>query len=260
MKLLSICIATFNRAGLVEHLVRSVLGMPGSFEICVHVDGSTDDTIQRLSLIDDPRLRVTSDVNCGRAVSLVAAVNNASGRYCMLFDDDDELSDEGLARVLKDCAEPLPEGCVGRIYHLADELGARGGSPFPVARSNLIALRADHAVTGDKKEVVLTEPLRAAMLTDKAYRRVPTSLYWARLALTHDVLCVNEVIGTKTYLAGGMSDSIYRLKRENIHPLILLQEVRLAAFSSRRYRSWRFALRSFIALIIYSVRSLKSSR
>lgn len=258
MIMLSICIPTYNRAELVTSLVQRLLANPGPFEICVHVDGSADDTLQRLSSIDDPRLRVTSAENRGRARSLVAAGHNASGRYCMLFDDDDDLSAEGLARVLRDCTEPLPEGCVGRIYHLADEAGARVGSAFPVERANLIALRADHGVTGDKKEVVLTEPLRAAMITDKAYRRVPTSLYWARLALTQDVLCVNEMIGTKTYLAGGMSDSIKRLKRNNAEPLVSLHKTRLSAFFRRRFKSWRFALRSAFAMMLYGVQSLKT--
>lgn len=256
--LLSICIPTYNRAELVATLVRRLLANPGPFEICVHVDGSTDDTLQRLSLIGDRRLRVSSSENRGRAGALVAAVSAASGLFCMFFDDDDYLNVRGLACLLRDCAEPLPEGCVGRIYHLADESGVRVGSAFPVGRSNLIALRADYRVTGDKKEVVLTKPLRAAMRADRAHRRVPTSLYWARLALTHDVLCVNEVIGTKTYLAGGMSDSIKRLKRQNARPMASLYTTQVSAFFKRRFRSWRFALRSAFAMILYGISTLTS--
>ncbi|MFB9146801.1 glycosyltransferase family 2 protein [Halomonas alkalicola] len=254
---LSICIPTYNRAGLVSQLVQRLLSNPGSFEICVHVDGSTDDTLHRLSQIQDPRLRVSSAENQGRAGALVAAVASASGRYCMLFDDDDDLSSAGLARVLRDCAEPLPDGCVGRVYHLADEAGIRVGTSFPVERSNLVALRADYGVRGDKKEVVLTEPLRVAMRIDKTYRRVPTSLYWTRLAMTHDILCINEVIGKKNYLEGGMSDSIKRLKQQNAAPMILLHKARLSAFVRRRFKSWRFAGRSVVAILAYSANKLR---
>lgn len=251
--LLSICIPTYNRAELVTLLVQRLLANPGPFDICVHVDGSTDDTLQRLTQVKDSRLRVTYAENQGRAGSLISTVSNASGRFCMLFDDDDDLTSEGLVRVLNDCIEPLLEGCVGRIYHLVDESGARVGSTFPVQRSNLIALRADHGVTGDKKEVVLTEPLLKAMTVDKLYRRVPTSLYWARLALSQDILCENVVIGRKTYLTGGMSDSIRRLKMRNSAPLVTLHRIRLLAFFQGRFKSKRFVLRSLMAVVVYAL-------
>lgn len=256
--LLSICIPSYNRADLVTSLVERLLTYPGRFEICVHVDGATDDTLARLNAIKDTRLHVSTGLNTGRAGALVAALAQASGRYCMVFDDDDTLFPKGLARVLTDCAKPLPHRCVGRIYHMQDAKGQRIGTTFPVTRSNLIALRADHGVTGDKKEIVLTAALRAAMQTDGAHRRVPTSLYWARLALTADVLCVNAEIGAKSYLAGGMTDRIAQLKRSNPAPLILLHQTRLSAFAKRRFRSWRYALRSALALGVYRLQALRS--
>lgn len=257
---LSICIPTYNRSDLVTALVKRLLGNSGQFQICVHVDGSTDDTYDRLIQISDPRLCITTSANQGRASSLATAVANASGRFCMLFDDDDDLSTKGLALVLRYCAEAPPQGCVGWIYHLADESGERVGSTFPVSRSNFIALRADHSVKGDKKEVVLTEPLRMAMQTAVAYRRIPTSLYWARLALSYDVICMNETIGTKTYLAGGMSDTIKRIKRDNAGPLIELHKTRLYALFKWRFKSLRFAFRSAIAIVVYGLQALKSRK
>ena len=71
---------------------------------------------------------------------------------------------------------------------------------------------------------------------------------------------MNEVIGTKTYLAGGMSDSIKRLKQQNAAPLVLLHKTHLSAFFKGRYRSWRFALRSAFAILVYGVQSLGSRR
>lgn len=252
MILVSICVPSFNRADLVCRFVASLQDLPGPFEICVHDDGSSDDTFDRLAEISEPRLRVSRAENAGRAQALSRAVEMARGRFVMLFDDDDRLYPAGLQQVLADCAQPLPDGCAGYIYQLEDDGGQQIGRAFPVARSNLIALRADHHITGDKKEVVLRSLLAPAMAVPGRHRRVPTSLYWARISRTHDILCRNLVIGRKTYLAGGMSDTIRRLKAENLGPMILLHRERLDAFRNRRYRSLGFAARSLGALLLHT--------
>lgn len=249
--LLSICIPSFNRAGRLMALVESLLAEPGRFEVRVHVDGSTDDSPARLEGLRDPRLQVSSGPNQGRAGALAMAVRAARGTFVMLFDDDDALSADGLRTVLADCARPLPEGCAGHIYHLADPSGHRVGSPFGRQRSNFLALRADHGVVGDKKEVVLAALLRQVMEPRRrpgmpAPRRVPTSLYWSRIALTHDVLCHETIVGTKTYLPGGMSHTIGQLKRGSAGPLLDLRLVQVAAFRQGRYRSRSFAVRALL--------------
>lgn len=256
MTLLSICIPTFNRADRVFRLVSGLLALPGDFEVCVHDDGSSDDTYARLSEIGDPRLHLSRSSNEGRAQALRLAIGCASGRFAMFQDDDDLLYPEGLAAVLADCAAPLPEGCAGSVYHLEDERGKRIGGDFPVARSNLLALRADRGVTGDKREVVLRSLLLAAMDVPGRPRRVPTSLYWTRLAHGHDILCRNVTIGRKSYLAGGMSDRIAALKAANPRPMYLLARARVAAFAAGRYRSPGFLLRSLAGVALHGARTV----
>ncbi len=256
MTLLSICIPTFNRAGAVFALVEALHRVPGDFEICIHDDGSSDGTYARLAEIGDPRLRLSRSANGGRAQALRAAIGRASGHFAMIHDDDDMLHPEGLAAVLADCAAPLPEGCAGFVYHLEDDLGQRIGGDFPVARSNLVALRADCGVTGDKKEVVLRPLLLAAMDVPGTPCRVPTSLYWTRLACSHDILCRNVTIGRKSYLAGGMSDRIAVLKAANPRPMYLLARGRVAAFAAGRYRSPGFLLRSLAGVAFHGARAV----
>lgn len=251
--LLTICIPTYNRRDLVTALVTSLLRQEGQFEVCVAIDGSTDGTEAALAAIGEPRLSVISGPNRGRGSALVAAVERARGRFVMLFDDDDSLSADGLSAVLGDCAEPLPGNCLGFVYHLGDEAGHRVGSSFPRERTNLLALRADLGVRGDKKEVVLASALRRAMARGPVNcRRIPTSLYWSRLALVGDVLCRNRVIGCKRYLPGGMSQRVRGLKGANAYPMLLLYLTHLRGFGSR-YRSPRFALRACAALPVYAL-------
>lgn len=260
MTLLSICIPSFNRADQVTALAATILEVEGDFELCIHDDGSSDDTFNRLSAISDPRLRIESSENGGRGQALEAAIRMSKGQFVMIFDDDDFLFPDGLRRVLADCSVPLPSGCAGRIYQLEDENGQRVGSDFPVARSNLVALRADHGVKGDKKEVVLRRALNETLAVPGKPRRVPTSLYWTRLALNADVLCVNVSIGRKTYLVGGMSDRIKALKTASPHPLYLLARSRIHAFLRRRYQSPRYLLRCVAAYLLYGARVILRSK
>lgn len=255
--LLSFCIATYKRPAVVVALVTRLLHRSDAVQVCVHVDGIDDKATDLLSQIDDPRLSVTSGENQGRAGALAEAVSRANGRFTMLFDDDDHLSDSGLTAVLADCASQLPSDAIGYIYHLEDENCKRVGSPFPVARSNLVALRADHQVTGDKKEVVLTRLLKDVVLATRTLgRRVPTSLYWCLISLQGDVVCRNTIIGTKNYLAGGMTDNIRTLKASNPKAMALLYYTQFRCFAHKRYRSPRFVLRAILGLLWYGAASL----
>jgi glycosyltransferase involved in cell wall biosynthesis len=250
---LSICIPSYNRRELILALVTWLLEQEGRFEIRVHDDGSKDGTAEALSGLNDPRLHVTFSENAGRAAALAKAVGGASGRFTMLFDDDDELYPEGLARVLEDCARPLQTGIAGYIYHLTDEAGNRLGDMFTITRTNFLKLRNDFRIRGDKKEVVLTELLKPIVVeTHNLGRRVPTSLYWATIALKYDVICRNLEIGRKYYQKGGMSDRIEHLKGVNPRPLVALYRVHAAGFLRGRYRSPMAAGRAMLALTYHS--------
>lgn len=258
--LLSICIATYNRSGLVVPAVREMLLSPGNFEIRLHDDGSTDGTLEMLSGVGDARLHVSHGPNLGRAGALKRALAQAQGKFSMFFDDDDVLHAEGLREILSDCSRPLPEGVVGYIYHLARNDSSRLGSIFPVARSNFLELRSDLGVWGDKKEVVRTALLQDVVDNRQfTSRRVPTSLYWSMLALSGDVLCRNVVIGEKHYHAGGMSHRISRLKWRNPQPMAELYRQHLRGFCRRRYRSIGAAGRALAGFLWYSGLSLVSS-
>lgn len=251
--LLSICIPSYNRSTLAEKLTKNILKHTGNFEVCIHIDGSTDDSLERLQSINDPRLHLGYSPNQGRGGALYSAVNMAQGRFVMLFDDDDTLFHSGLDVILSDCARPLPDNCIGHVYHMEDENHQTIGTRFPTATSNFLKLRADHKILGDKKEVVLAEKLRSAMMDGKGvYRRIPTSLFWSRLALDGDVICHNQAIGSKTYLAGGMSHGIKKLKTANAWPMAILYSTHIRGFLNRRYKSFRYFGRAVVGLIFYT--------
>lgn len=252
--LLSICVPTYNRRERMVALAADVLTTKEPIELVVHDDGSSDGTFEALqSLAADPRLRVSRGDNRGRTAATLAAIRNATAPFVMTLDDDDDLYHSGLELIVRNCRHGLPDGFGGWIYHMAFEDG-RPVPPFPVEISNHLALRADHAISGDKKEVVRTELMASRAYTPgRDVRRAPPSLSWSRIALTHDTLCVNETVGMKRYLSGGISNSITRIKRDNAAPMVLLYATHIIGFARGRYRSLRFLGKAIAGLSFYSL-------
>jgi glycosyltransferase involved in cell wall biosynthesis len=239
--------------------VLQVLSCPGDFEIIIHLDGDVDGSGEALGGIKDKRLKVCSEQNAGRAYAIARALSIACGKYVMIYDDDDTLTEAGLTKILQDCSSSIPKSVCGFIYHMSDQNGRRLGSAFNVARSNFIKLRADENVVADKKEVVLREVINLYNTFDiKSYRRVPTSLLWAKIALDNDVLCQEVIIGQKNYNAGGMTARVNQLKRRDPFPMFETHRLRCQAWLRGRYHSWRYGARSALGVLLYG--SLTVSR
>ena len=179
------------------------------------------------------------------------------GQYVMPFHGDDEIYREGLICVLDLCWDSSAHQTAAFIFHPRDQDGQIVGTPFSRERSNFVKLRADEGVTGDKKEIVRVELLTTATYDPKGtYRRVPTSLSGARIALRHDTACLNESIGVKHYLAVGMTSKAWKTQLNNSYPIYLLHRAHCAAFFRGRYRSVEYFFRSMVGVIVYGLIAL----
>lgn len=87
---ISVIIPTFNRAGLVERAVQSVLSQSmRDFELIVVDDGSTDDSLERLAGISDKRLQVLSQGNMGVCAARNRGIREATADFVTWLDSDD---------------------------------------------------------------------------------------------------------------------------------------------------------------------------
>ena len=89
--LVSVVVPTYNRAAVTERAVASVLLQDyENFEIIVVIDGSTDDTVERLRNIGDSRIRVIEQENRGASYARNRGVEAARGEFIAFLDSDDE--------------------------------------------------------------------------------------------------------------------------------------------------------------------------
>ncbi|MEX2283329.1 MAG: glycosyltransferase [Gemmatimonadota bacterium] len=87
----SVVMPTFNRLGLLEQAVESVLNQTFTdLELLVVDDGSTDGTLAYLESIEDPRLRAISLPHSGNiAAARNGGATQARGNYLAFLDSDD---------------------------------------------------------------------------------------------------------------------------------------------------------------------------
>ena len=89
--MISVIIPTYNTALLIGRTLRSVLDQScQDFEILIVDDCSTDDTLDAVRRIDDPRIRIfRQEENRGPAAARNRGLSEAKGEYCAFLDGDD---------------------------------------------------------------------------------------------------------------------------------------------------------------------------
>jgi glycosyltransferase involved in cell wall biosynthesis len=94
----SVIVPTYNRAGLLEQAIDSVLAQTfASFELIVVDDGSTDETSALLSGYAG-RIRIKRQINRGVSAARNVGIAAASGEFIALLDSDDYWLPAKLAR------------------------------------------------------------------------------------------------------------------------------------------------------------------
>lgn len=227
-KLISICIPTFNRCRLLEDLLLHLNNASGAFfDVIVVNDGSTDGTHDFLDTAQKDLnypLNVFHQENKGRASALKKAMMEACADFIIIMDDDDKFIISALEQVPQDIANDLKifkskRPLAGLVY-LANDIKDNKliGTKFPCDNfvSNMIRIRADNDVKGDKKEVIRRTILQDIMYTiPDGERRMPTSLLWARVSKKYDVICKNTVLIQKQYLSEGLTRNLIKSRVEN---------------------------------------------
>lgn len=108
-----VVMATFNRSGMIENAINSVLSQSyTNWNLIVVNDGSSDNTDDVLSMYDDERIHIVSykdnrGVNFARNQALEYISNQGLSGYVTFLDDDDTFVSDCLSNI-KDRIEGLP--------------------------------------------------------------------------------------------------------------------------------------------------------
>jgi len=123
--LVSVCIPTYNRAGLLHECITSVLAQTfEDFELIVSDNASTDATTDVVNGFADSRIRYSrNSSNIGHLENFNRCLRLATGEFVVLFFDDDVMLPGNLA-VKVDALRRHPRaGLVHSSYNIIDESG-----------------------------------------------------------------------------------------------------------------------------------------
>lgn len=96
----SVIVPLFNKAEFIVDTVSSILTQEiRDLEIIVIDDGSTDDGVQRLAAIVDPRLKVIRQPNGGVSVARNEGITQACGMFICFLDADDLWAADHLSKI-----------------------------------------------------------------------------------------------------------------------------------------------------------------
>lgn len=95
--LISVIIPLYNKESSIAQTLQSVFSQDYSdFEIVVVDDGSTDNSVEIVEAMNDPRIRLIKQENGGPSKARNTGVKNAKGEWILFLDADDEMLPNAL--------------------------------------------------------------------------------------------------------------------------------------------------------------------
>jgi glycosyltransferase involved in cell wall biosynthesis len=139
--IVSVIIPVYNKREYITETVNSVLNQDfGSFEIIVVDDGSTDDSLEVVMSINDPRLQIFSQSNSGVERSRNFGFSKSVGPFVVFLDADDLMSSTRLRKQVDLFNATKDLVMVGTWASVIDHSGTIIGSIRPPASNTALQL------------------------------------------------------------------------------------------------------------------------
>ncbi len=190
----SIIIPTYNRADFVRSTINSLLSQSfDSFEILVIDDGSTDNTEEVISEINDSRLFYYKKDNQERAAARNFGAKRSRGRYVNFFDSDDI----AYPNHLKTAYEITVQHPQYEIFHLGYDIKGVKGEILKLV-NNLKNPINDQLIYGNhlscngvfiKKEIIVAHPFNE----DRELSASEDYELWLRLSAKYTFYTINTI-------------------------------------------------------------------
>ncbi len=199
MPFLTVFTSVYNRAYIISRLYESLCRQTDKdFEWVVVDDGSTDNLYTQISTFKSEgkiAMRYFSQSNAGKHTAINRGINEAMGRYFIIVDSDDFLTDDAVEWIRHTAAlidnDKRFAGLSGiRIKPDGSKIG--GGGNFGNIDANALDIRLKYGVVGDLAEVFR---FRCSRARNSAPRP------WCGTALPRNMFCATA---TKVFMCANI--------------------------------------------------------
>lgn len=209
---LSIVTPTYNRAHLLGNCFASLMCQTDKdFEWVIVDDGSSDDTKQVVQKFagDFPITYVYKE-NGGKHTALNRSHEYIHGKYVLILDSDDYLTDTAVEKVKAAWAQFEGQEEIGIVTLLKgqaeDDPSCKApdeGVPVDIMRYKRICIHSSDCCEVIRTELFLKYPFPVF----PGERFVSEGALWNRVSFTHKCVYINQVVYIADYLEGGLTKS-----------------------------------------------------
>ncbi|MBR7179891.1 MAG: glycosyltransferase family 2 protein [Oscillospiraceae bacterium] len=230
---LSIITPTYNRGHLLNNCYESLCRQTDKdFQWIIVDDGSKDDTRNVVATFDtdDFEIIYVPKENGGKHTALNAAHPYIRGKYVLILDSDDYLTDTAVEQTRRGWEVWADEGQVAIVTFLkgaaVDDPNCTGpvaGTPVDILRYRRNAIHSTDCCEVIRAELFLQYPFPVF----PGERFVAECALWNRVAKTHKCVYINEVIYICEYLEGGLTDSGRAMRIRNPRGGMFISDLRM---------------------------------
>lgn len=251
MKKLAICIPTYNRAKLLDRLLKSIPSL-SSIVVSICDDGSKDNTLKVINRHKSRiSIRYIYQKNEGRASALRKSILNVKAHFMLIMGSDDYFTKNGINIILNSIKNNRSiKFFVFSTIIKGDKVSSiETLNGIPV--TNYISLRSDYGIKRDLKEVIDYKLISKAMYSKpKNIRRIPTSYLWYKVSEKVDCMPIKSApVITIEYSKDGMSKNLLPLKINNPKYIALTYKL---ALKNKSYKSLFYRIKYIISFYRYS--------
>jgi glycosyltransferase involved in cell wall biosynthesis len=219
MPTISVIVPAYNAEQTILETITSVLNQTFSnFELLVINDGSTDRTLELLSTVQDPRLKIFSYPNGGVSVARNRGITQASGEFIAVLDADDLWTVDKLELQLAALQEHPEAGLAYSWAYYMDEQGKSIQPSEPVYfEGNVYAqLLVNDFVVSCSNCLMRRQTIDSVGEFDQEVAGAADWDYWLRVALQWPFVVVPKHQVYYRVSAGSMQSNVEFMERCNL--------------------------------------------
>jgi len=216
---ISVVIPAYNAGHTILETIASVQKQTFSdFELIVINDGSTDRTLELLSTVRDPRIKVFSDPNGGLPVARNRGISHATGEFITFLDADDLWTPDKLELQLAALQQHSEAGVAYSWTYFMDDQGKSFHVDEPIFfEGNVYAqLLLRNFLASGSNPLIRRQAIESAGEFDPTLKSAEDWDYWLRLAPCWGFVVVPKPQIFYRQSSGAMSSKVEVMEKYNL--------------------------------------------
>lgn len=219
MPLISVIIPVYNSEKTIKETIESVLNQTVTdLEIIVINDGSKDKSLEVISRIVDPRLKIFSYPNAGVSASRNRGISQATGEYISFLDADDLWTPDKLEAQLKTLHANSQAAVAYSWTNWIDESGQflRPGGHIAANGNVYEKLLLRDFVESGSNPLIHRKALAEVGGFDESLTSAADWDMWLRLAAHYEFVAVQSPHILYRVSPNSMSSNVWRMEAESL--------------------------------------------